>query len=146
MQQENYTATLLVDKTPEEVYNAINNVTGWWSTDFKGASQNAGDEFEVRFGDVHYSRHQLMETAPNQKVVWLVTDSQLNFLKDKTEWNGTINSFEIIPQAGKTQVLFTHHGLTPQIECFNSCTKGWNFYIDSLQQLITTGKGQPNQL
>jgi hypothetical protein len=144
MQQQDFHTTLVVDQTPEEVYNAINDVRGWWSQDFTGSSAQAGDVFEVRFfGDVHYSRHLLSEMIPGKKVVWQVTDSRLNFIKDESEWTGTTNSFEIKEQDGKTHILFTHQGLTPQIECFDGCSNGWQQYLGSLLSFITTGQGQP---
>ncbi|MGW0232072.1 hypothetical protein ACWDWO_27500 [Actinopolymorpha singaporensis] len=54
-------------------------------------------------------------------------------------------TFDITQKDGRTEVRFTHHGLVPTEECFDVCSTGWNFYVNtSLRQLIATGEGQPN--
>jgi hypothetical protein len=145
MGNQNYTATILVDQTPKEVFKAINNVRGWWIDDIDGHSEKLNDEFSVLFYDgVHYSKQKLVEFVPDKKVVWLVTESKLNFIEDESEWTGTKISFEISTIGNKTQLQFTHHGLRPDIECYKDCSNAWGGYIKkSLFALITKGQGEP---
>jgi predicted phosphohydrolase len=140
-----FTATLLVDQTPKEAFDAINNVRGWWSEEIEGNTHKLNDEFTYHFEDIHACRMKLIEVIPDGKVVWLVMDNYFKFTKDKTEWTGTKISFEISEQDNKTQIRFTHLGLVPEYECFEICRDAWSNYIhNSLGSLISTGKGQPN--
>ena len=81
---------------------------------------------------------------PNKKSIWLATESKLNFIKDKSEWTNTTISFEISNHDNKTQISFTHFGLAPNVECYNSCVKGRTYFInESLFTLLTEGKEMP---
>jgi hypothetical protein len=141
-----YTTSFTVDQSPEEVFAAINDVRGWWSEDLEGPTDRLDDEFTFQVEGVHRSRQRITESVPGTRVVWHVVDASLEFTRDKAEWEGTEIAFDIAASGARTEVRFTHVGLVPDFECFDSCSNAWGFYVgDSLRDLITTGKGQPIQ-
>ncbi|MES2411025.1 MAG: SRPBCC domain-containing protein [Bacteroidota bacterium] len=136
-----FTTTILVNQTPEEVFNAVNNVRGWWQGEITGNTNQLNDEFSYRMKDVHYSKQKVVELIPNKNVVWLVSDSKLKF-REEDEWTGTKIIFEINEVGNNTQLRFTHVGLIPKFECYGNCSWAWGELIrESLFSLITTGKG-----
>jgi hypothetical protein len=147
MQNQNFTSNFLVDQSPLEVFNAINNVRDWWSKEIEGDTDKAGAEFKYHYKDVHRSKFKITEFIPGKKVVWHVLDNYFNFVKDKNEWKDTDIVFEIAKKGDKTEVHFTHIGLVPEYECYNVCSNAWGSYITgSLRDLITKGKGNPNPI
>ena len=148
MTTTDFTTTILVNHSPKEVFEAINNVRGWWQRKIEGSTDKLSDEFTYRMEDIHYSKQKLVEVISNKKVVWLVTDSNLNFVINKSEWTGTKISYEISENENKsdkykTQLRFTHIGLVPKIECYGGCSNAWSQLIEkSLFSLIATGKGK----
>jgi len=142
--QTDYTTSFTFDKTPEEIFKAITNPRAWWGTGIKGATEKQGDEFTFEVPGTHYSKQELIEVVPDQRVVWLVTESNLTFLEQRDEWNGTKIIFDITKEGDKAKLTFTHIGLRPDVECYNFCAPGWDQYVKgSLRQLIETGKGAP---
>jgi hypothetical protein len=147
MKKQDYNASITVNVTVKEAFQSITSVSKWWTEDLEGSSQKLNDEFTVRFDDVHVSKQKLVEVIPDKKVVWLVTDSNLNFVEDKHEWTNTKISFEISNQDNKTKINFTHFGLAPHVECYDGCVKGWDYFIKgSLFKLLTEGKGTPGKI
>ena len=144
MKEPNYATTILVDRTPKEVFNAINNVRGWWSGEITSDTDRLGAEFTYRVPNVHDSKQKITEFIPGKKVVWHVLDAHLSFMKE-SEWKGTDIVFEIAKKRDKTEVRFTHTGLVPAFECYEDCSNAWGTLINSnLRKLITTGKVQPS--
>ena len=140
-----FTTSIVVEQSPAEVFNAVNNVRGWWSEEIEGGTEKLNDEFTYHYKDVHSCKMRLIEVVPNKKVVWLVLDNYFKFTNDKTEWIGNKIVFEITENDNMTQLQFTQFGLVPQYECYDICRDAWSNYIkSSLRNLITTGKGQPN--
>ncbi|MFZ6014097.1 MAG: SRPBCC family protein [Bacteroidota bacterium] len=145
MTRQDYQISITVDASAHEAFKCINNVSAWWTDNLEGDSKKLNDEFTVRFfDDIHVSKQKLIEIVPDKKVVWLVTDSKLSFIEDKHEWTNTKISFELSAQGDKTQILFTHIGLKPDVECYSACSSAWGQYIKgSLLKLINTGQGEP---
>ncbi|MGA2048698.1 MAG: SRPBCC domain-containing protein [Terracidiphilus sp.] len=145
MNTDDFTTSFAVDQAPEEVFAAINNVRGWWSGEVIADTGRPGAEFTYRYQNMHKSTQQITEFVPGKKVVWHVTDAELTFIKDKTEWIGTEIVFEISRKGGKTELRFTHVGLVPAFECYGGCSGAWGALVDgNLRNLITTGKDQPD--
>ena len=145
MKDQNFTASFTVDKSPEEAFKAIKNISAWWSEEVVGATDKVGDAFDYHYKDVHRCSMKMTEAVSGKRVAWLVTDNYFNFVDDKTEWKGTQIVFDIARKGEKTEVRFTHLGLVPEYECFDICSTAWGTYINgSLKSLIATGKGHPN--
>lgn len=141
MTTTDFTTTILVDKTPKQVFDAIKNPRAWWTGEFEGNTNKLHDEFTYRYKEFHFSKQRVTEMIPDKKIVWEVIDSQLNFIEDNNEWTGTRITFEISQLDNKTQLRFTHEGLVPEFECFDSCSTAWTQLIkQGLYSLITSGR------
>ena len=139
----NFTTTITMDATPEEAFDAINDVPGWWGR-ITGSTAEVGDEFVYVVPGLHYSGFRVTEIVPAQRIAWLVTGSYLDFTDDKQEWNGTTVRFDIEEVDGGTRVTFTHEGLGPEDECYEVCSNAWGMFVNgSLKALIETGEGKP---
>ena len=143
MNTKNFTTTILVDQTPLEAFDAINDVRSWWSGEIDGRTDLLGVEFTYSYKTQHRTTQKITELVPGKKVVWHVTASSLTFVKDKSEWDGTDIVFEIARKGDKTEVRFTHLGLVPTIECYDGCSGAWGFYVnESLRDLIVKGNAR----
>jgi Activator of Hsp90 ATPase homolog 1-like protein len=81
---------------------------------------------------------------PEKKIIWLVTDCNLHWIKDKKEWKKTEVIWNLSEKIGKTMIDFVHKGITPASECYDSCKHGWTHHLeDSLLKLIGAGEGFP---
>ena len=52
---------------------------------------------------------------------------QCPFLPD---WVGTTPTFTLTARDdGGTDLAFTHHGLTPQLDCYQQCAADWDYFL-----------------
>jgi hypothetical protein len=120
MKIENFTTSFSVEQSPQQAFDGINNVRGWWSGEIEGETDKLGAEFTYRYKEVHRSKQKVMELIPGKKIVWHVLDSRLGFRKEN-EWTGTDVVFDISQKDGKTEVRFMHIGLVPAFQCYGDC-------------------------
>lgn len=141
--QQDFNYSLTVKAPAKEAMKKISQVNLWWAKDFKGKAGKLNDEFSVYFGDT-FVDFKISEHIPDKKITWLVTDCNLHWIKAKKEWKGTECIWTVKEKDGKTMIDFVHKGLTPDVECYESCKPGWTHHIkDSLLKLIEDGKGFP---
>jgi len=96
---------------------------------------------------VHYVKFRITELVPHSRIAWSVLESELTFLADRQEWDGTTVTFDVSERDGRTQVVFTHVGLVPEHECYDVCDDAWSSYVlGNLRRLIETGSKDPAPL
>src|SRR5262245_31821049 len=74
------TATFTVDATPQEAYEAINDVRSWWGHHIAGPTDQVGAEWFYLVPDIHFSKQRVAELVPGERVVWEFTDGYLDFI------------------------------------------------------------------
>jgi hypothetical protein len=140
MNTASYTTSLVVDQTPDQVFDAVVDVRSWWFGDIEGSTDQLGDEFTYSVPGVHWNAMRVTELVPGARVAWLVTDSRIEFTDVKDEWTGTTITFDVDANDEGSQLRFTHDGLVPAYECFADCSNAWGSFVHgSLRNRITTG-------
>ena len=144
MKNQDFNCSITAQISVEKAMLAISHVSDWWAKDFTGRAEKLNDEFTVKFGET-FVTFRITEFIPDEKIAWTVIDCFLHWINDKTEWTGTKVIFEFSTKNNQTTIMFTHHGLAPQVECYNDCVKGWTGYLTgSLKKLLTDSIGQPS--
>jgi uncharacterized protein YndB with AHSA1/START domain len=138
---DNYSRELHIKAAPRDVFAALTSLDGcsaWWAA--ASGSAAAGGELRFTFHDPDSPLAlRVTEADPGTRVVWHVLACE--FLPD---WTGTTITFGIVPAGdGTTDLRFLHDGLSPRLECFDTCQAGWNFYLPSLRDYAESGSGRP---
>src|SRR6267142_5939418 len=110
LQDFNY--SLIVKAPAKETMKRIGQVNLWWAKNFKGKVGKLNDEFSVHFGGPGetYVNFKVSEVIPEKKIIWLVTDCNLHWIKDKKEWKNTEVIWNLTEKGEKTTIDFVHRG------------------------------------
>lgn len=139
MANQSFQYSFTTSKNEIEVFAHLINPKNWWTGLFgeiiEGKNNAINDEFSFSAGNgMHYSIQKLVELNVNKSIVWLVTESNLSFLKNTNEWAGTRICFELEKVGNDTKITFTHNGLFPEIDCYGSCSSAWLQYLQNLEE------------
>jgi uncharacterized protein YndB with AHSA1/START domain len=136
-----YQKTIRVKAHPEALFDALTSVSGlaaWWTR--VTGSGDAGGELKFFFDSPEPCVMHVDQATRPTSVQWTV--AACNFLPD---WVGTRPTFTITPVDGDASELqFRHHGLTPELDCIEMCTRGWNHFLESLREYVGVGRGMPH--
>lgn len=138
---ENFKYEFETFKKPSEIFKVLKEIPEWWSGFYKetilGQSNKISDEFTFHAGEgAHYTRLRVVELVPNKSIVWEVVESQLTFVDDMHEWNGTHIRFDLKENDEMSIVTFTHDGLVPSFQCYNNCSSAWSQYLHQLEEKL----------
>lgn len=139
MNTQDYHKSITTTVSAEEAFTKISSVSSWWTANIKGSAKHLNDVFTMWVGERTTVTLQVVEVVPNKKWVWLVTDCQLLWLKDTTEWKNTQIVFEISAGKQQTSIDMTHVGIVPGVECYNVCEDAWNGHLNNLAAWVETG-------
>jgi len=121
----------------EKVYHAITSLDGlsnWWTIQASGETK-LGGIIEFGFGNQMLTKMKVISLQSNQVLRW-------ECVSGFDEWKGTIVSFELNDNEGKTLVRFVHDKWKKTNDFYAACSFSWGRYLESLRQLCQTGKGQ----
>ena len=128
---KSYTKQVAINAPLAVVLDAVTTLSGlraWWNNPVTGSPKLGG---QLRFSFADSSDYAIMqvEAAGPQKVQW-------NVIEDTGydgDWVGTKIIFKLraIDQ-NKSELHFTHQGLTPKRKSYAGCIKGWDYFIGNL--------------
>lgn len=127
-------------------YAITKEIDKWWGK-VDNSVDKLGDEFSIFFGDTEW-RFKINLYVPFEKVNWHcikakhVHDGLQNI---QEEWLNTNVVWEITQVNDKVKITITHLGLNENLNCFEVCKAGWDYYIStSLRNYLETDVGNPH--
>ena len=140
-----YSNQISINVKPELVFKAITKEIDKWWTELSNKINKVGDQLIVHFEDSTFWKIDVIEFIPNSSIEWYVESANHNLenLSRKDEWEMTRIKWEINENENGSTLTLIHDGLIPNLECYNICKAGWNYFLGSLKDYLESGKGRP---
>ncbi len=129
---------LTIDAGASKIYEAItteNGIKNWW-TDDCSIKPEIGFINEFRFDKGYCKYIEVTNLEEGKRVDW-------KFVDGNEEWMGTVFSFEIMENDGKSDLRFYHNNWKEETDYFGVCSYHWGRFMASLKSYVETGLGQP---
>jgi len=136
---DDFRSTKTFAADPDRVYSALTDIdalTSWWTP--AGGGATAGETLHFLMGDQEVVMRVEQADRPT-RVGWDVV-----VCEPAPDWVGTSITFDLEPVGTGTELRFHHHGLNPDLECFEQCHAGWTYFLTSLVDYVDQGAGNPN--
>ena len=121
-----------IKAAPDKAYAAVATqagLRGWWTADTT-ADERIGGKAQFGFDKRGLLFHMTIDTLdPGKRVVWTCHG-------DHPEWNGTVLSWDFIPQSGGTTVRFTHSQWKAISEFCAMCNSTWGELMYRLKDYV----------
>lgn len=150
MASPNYKASISVSADVDVAYAAITHGIEHWWTKPDTPIGRLGDRAKFTFppGRSYWTFEAIELTPPNQVKLKCVDALHLHEGQPEEieqEWLGTVTQWHISKEGAGSRIDLEHHGLKPELLCFDICKAGWDFFfLVSLKAYLDTGTGRPH--
>ena len=135
------------DPDPRDVAT-VDGLRGWWWTRTAGTGP-VGDVARLDFGGPRGAQWTVLRLDAADRpgrASWTCMAQHMappNFARPD-EWLGTRHLFAVEAAGPNACTLhFCHAGLTPAVDCYALCERGWDTHLASLVAYAESGRGTP---
>lgn len=130
-----------VDANPEALFDAITTqegLSGWWTTQVEVSGPDAGSIIDFTFAGDFNPDMEISAIQPPHAVEWRCVGGHV-------PWKDNTFRFEIEPlEAGRSRLRFwQHYAVELSDDEYGIYNYNWGYYLQSLYELVTTGRGKP---
>jgi uncharacterized protein YndB with AHSA1/START domain len=137
-----YSSRVAFRSTPEQAFEAVASVDGlrrWWTTRVSGTS-SVGEDIRFEFDGL--DEHIVMRIERIERPTSVAWSCAVH--TGLQDWQGTRLFFDFGERGREgCELTFRHLGLSPKLECFEKCERGWDYFLRSLVLYVDQGEGAP---